>query len=100
MAVTITLKKSSVANKRPVATALVAGEIAVNYSSGTGGLFYTDSGGQLVKVGPTEFGATAPNSAPAGSTGNSVGEFWFDTANAAPGNGEDAHKVYTVAPWA
>ena len=37
----------------------------------------------FVKVGPAEVGTTAPNSSPAagGSSGNSLGEFWYDTAN-------------------
>ena len=56
------------------------GELNLNYDASTGGLFYKNSLGAVVKVGPCQVSATAPNSSPAGSSGNSAGEFWFDTA--------------------
>jgi hypothetical protein len=36
-----------------------------------------------MKIGPAHYGATAPNATPGsgGSSGNSLGEFWYDTAN-------------------
>jgi len=102
MAVKIQHLRSSTADKRPTTTALLDGELSINTNAGSAGVFFENAAGGIVKVGPTEVGATAPNVTPpsGGSAGNSPGEFWFDTANAAPGNGEDAHKVYTVAPWA
>ena len=83
MAVTITLKKSSVANKRPLASSMVAGELALNSNSLSTGLFLLDSANNVIKVGPAAVGPSAPNIAPAGSPGNSVGEFWYDTTNSA-----------------
>ena len=56
------------------------GELNLNYDASTGGLFYKDTAGAVVKVGPCQVSATAPNSSPAGSAGNSAGEFWFDSS--------------------
>jgi len=81
MAVTITLKKSSVANKRPFASSLVTGELALNSNSLSTGIFLLDDSNNVVKVGPTAVGPSAPNVAPVGSTGNSTGESWYDTTN-------------------
>lgn len=81
MAVTITLKKSSVANKRPLASSLVTGELALNSNSLSTGIFLLDDSNNVVKVGPTAVGPSAPNVAPVGSPGNSVGETWYDTTN-------------------
>ena len=102
MAIKVQNLRSSTASKRPTTTVVSDGEIALNTNTGTPGVFFEDGGGVIVKVGPAEVGGTAPNVAPAagGSAGNSAGEFWFDTANAAPGNGEDALKIYTGAAWA
>jgi len=102
MAIKVQNLRSSTASKRPTTSVVSDGEIALNTNTGTPGVFFEDGGGVIVKVGPAEVGGTAPNVAPAagGSAGNSAGEFWFDTANAAPGNGEDALKIYTGAAWA
>jgi len=102
MAVKIQHLRSSTADKRPTTTALLDGELSINTNAGSTGVFFENAAGGIVKVGPTEVGATAPNVTPpsGGSAGNSTGEFWFDTANAAPGNGEDALKIYTGAAWA
>jgi hypothetical protein len=102
MAVKVQSLRSATASKRPTTVALLDGEIALNTNTGTPGLFFEDSAGVIVKVGPAEVGSSAPNAAPAsgGSAGNSAGEFWFDTANAGPsGNGEDALKVYNGTAW-
>ncbi len=103
MAVKVQNLRSSTASKRPTTTALLDGEIALNTNTGTPGLFYEDAAGVIVKVGPAEVGSSAPNATPAsgGSSGNSAGEFWLDTANAGPaGNGEDALKIYNGSAWA
>ena len=92
MAVTITVKKSATADKRPTATSLVPGELALNYDAATGGLYYANTSGTLTKVGPTQVGSTAPNTTPAGAPGNSLGEQWFDTT--VPGL-----KVWTGTAW-
>jgi len=93
MAVNILLKRSSTANKRPTAAQAPVGELILNYDSATGGLFYQDSGAGIIKVGPAQVGAAAPNATPVGSSGNTPGEFWYDTANS-------TLKVWTGSAWA
>ena len=93
MAVNILLKRSSTASKRPTAAQTPIGSLVLNYDSATGGLFYQDSGAGIVKVGPAQVSAAAPNSTPAGSAGNSVGEFWYDTGNS-------QLNVWTGSAWA
>lgn len=80
MAVNILLKRSATASKRPVGSSMAFGELNLNYDAATGGLYYKNTLGAVVKVGPCQVSATAPNSSPAGSAGNSAGEFWFDTS--------------------
>jgi len=92
MAINFLLKRSSTASKRPTAANLAIGELGLNYDSNTPGLFFEDSAGNVRKVGPAEVSATAPNSVPAGSSGNSVGEFWFDT-------GPSNLKIWTGASF-
>lgn len=100
MAVKIQHLRSEVANKRPQTTSLLAGEIALNIDSGTPGLFIKNTLGQVVKVGPVEVGSSAPNATPAsgGSSGNSLGELWLDTANAG-GNSQRVLKIYDGTSW-
>jgi hypothetical protein len=90
----IRLLRSSTANKRPVTTSLVDGQLALNYESTSPGLFFVDSGGALVKVGPVHVGTTAPNSSPAGSSGNATGEIWLDTSG-----GTYNIKVWDGSAW-
>ena len=80
MSVNILLKRSATASKRPVGASMAFGELNLNYDAATGGLYYKDTLGAVVKVGPCQVSATAPNSSPAGSAGNSAGEFWFDSS--------------------
>jgi len=80
MAINYKHKRTSTASKRPTAAQLDVGEVALNYDSGSGGLYYEDIAGNIVKVGPTEISGTAPNSSAAGSAGNSLGESWLDTS--------------------
>ncbi|MFZ9244250.1 MAG: hypothetical protein ACO22S_04020, partial [Burkholderiaceae bacterium] len=72
-------KRTNIANKRPNPNLIAFGELNLNYDPNTGGVFYKDSVGNLKKVGPAEVNSVAPNSSPAGSTGNSPGELWYDT---------------------
>jgi hypothetical protein len=76
-------KRSSIASKRPVATSLSDGQLAINVNASSPGVFFKNSSNVLTKVGPIHIGTTAPNSSPAtgGSTGNSIGEQWLDTSN-------------------
>jgi hypothetical protein len=72
--------RSSTANKRPT-TSIADGQLAINTNTASPGLFFKDSAGTgIVKVGPVHVGTTAPNSSPAGSSGNYVGEQWLDTS--------------------
>ena len=75
------IRRSDTANKRPDPALLLSGELALNYDFATGGVYYTNDAGTLTKIGPAQLSATAPNSTPAGSAGNALGEFWYDTAN-------------------
>ena len=72
--------RSSTADKRPTASGLADGQFAINTASGTPGVFFKDSNGGVMKVGPVHVGATAPNAVPAGSAGNSLGELWVDNS--------------------
>ena len=56
--------RSGTANKRPIPTVMSAGQIAINTNEASPGLFFKDSNGDLVKVGPVHIGTTAPNSSP------------------------------------
>jgi len=78
MAVKVQHLRSSTANKRPVSSGLLDGELALNIASGTTGAFYKDGSGNIIKVGPAEVGSAAPNATPAagGATGNTTGELW------------------------
>ena len=94
MAIIYKHKKSTDQDKRPTAAVLEFGEISVNYNSVTPGLFVEDSSGDVVKVGPAEVGTSAPNSTPAGSSGNSSGEFWYDTSGSV-----NYLKLYDGSAW-
>ena len=80
MASTVKHLRSSTASKRPTASGLAEGQLAINTASGTPGLFLKDSAGTVVKVGPVHVGASAPNATPAGSAGNSTGELWVNNS--------------------
>lgn len=81
------VKRSNTKDKRPTNSQLSLGEISANYQSQTPGLFIKDEIGGIVKIGPCEVGTVSPNSTPAGSSGNSLGEMWYDT-------GSNVVKVY------
>jgi hypothetical protein len=92
MAINFLLKRSTTASKRPTAAQLDIGELSLNYDADTAGVFFEDSAGNVRKVGPTEVSATAPNASPAGSSGNSLGELWYDT-------GTSNLKIWTGASF-
>ena len=77
--------RSTTADKRPTGSGLADGQIAINTASGTPGVFFKNSAGTVTKVGPTHVGAAAPNAAPAGSAGNSIGETWVDNSTTTHG---------------
>ena len=86
--------RSGTANKRPT-TSIAEGQIALNTNAASPGLYFKDStGASIIKIGPVHVGTTAPNVAPAGSSGNSAGETWLDTSLTPNG-----WKVWTGAAW-
>jgi hypothetical protein len=88
--------RASTAHKRPNPSAMADGQLAINTNLASPGLFFKDSNGALVKVGPIHVGTTAPNASPAsgGTTGNSVGEQWLDTSNS-----RYVFKVWDGSAW-
>lgn len=74
--------RSGTANKRPLASGLADGQIAINYNEVDPGIYLRGSSNALIKVSPTYVGSTAPNASPAtgGATGNTKGETWLDTS--------------------
>jgi hypothetical protein len=88
--------RSSTLNKRPNPASMVDGQVAINYASGAPGMFFKDSNGSLVKVGPVHVGSGAPNAVPAsgGTAGNSLGEQWLDTSG-----GTYVFKIWDGAAW-
>jgi hypothetical protein len=74
--------RSGTANKRPQASSLSDGQIAINYNEGDPGIYIKGNSGALIKVSPTYVGTTAPNASPAsgGTAGNAKGETWLDTS--------------------
>ena len=86
--------RSSTAHKRPVATSLSDGQIAINTNAASPGIFFKNSSNVLTKVGPIFIGTSAPNSSPAGSAGNAVGEQWLDTSG-----GAYALKIWDGSAW-
>jgi hypothetical protein len=72
------LRRSNTAHKRPAPSDLLEGEVVINYNSESSGLFFKDSSGSTVKIGPVAISADAPNSSPSGGSGNCEGELWYD----------------------
>ena len=75
MAVRITLKRSSILNKRPNADILDPGELALNTNSLSPGLFFESENNAVVKVGPAAVGDAPPTLTP------SLGEQYYDIVN-------------------
>lgn len=89
--------RSGTANKRPQASSLSDGQIAINYNEGDPGLYIKGHSGGLIKVSPTNVGTTAPNTSPAtgGASGRSKGETWLDTTYTPA-----CYKVWDGSAWA
>jgi len=96
MTVPIQNLRSGTASKRPVATGLAVGQIAVNYNETDPAIYLRGDADALVKVSPTFVGSTAPNATPAsgGSSGNSKGETWLDTSTTPAGL-----KIWDGSAW-
>ena len=76
--VTLLSKRSGNTSDRPLDTTVQAGELAINFAAAENGLYFKDSVGDIRKVTGVHYGTDAPNSTPAGATGNSVGELWVE----------------------
>jgi len=83
MAVQILSRRSSIAFDRPFPIRLGNAELAINFNSADPGLYFADNvaapSTNLIKVGPTFIGATAPNTPATGFSLFSKGESWLDT---------------------
>lgn len=88
--------RASTAHKRPAPASMADGQLALNTNDGSPGLFFKNSNGALVKVGPVHVGTTAPNASPAsgGTAGNSIGEQWLDTTG-----GTYVFKIWDGTAW-
>lgn len=88
--------RSGTADKRPAASGLAFGQIALNYNEADPAVYLRGHSDGLVKVGPVYVGSTAPNATPAsgGASGNTRGEQWLDTTN-----GDYVTKVYDGTGW-
>jgi len=92
--VTILSKRSGNASDRPSGNILVNGELSINFGAADPGVYFEDSAGNIVKIGPTPYGTTAPNAVPVGLAGNSIGELWTDATV-----GNPYLKVWTGSAW-
>jgi len=92
--VTLLLKRSGNSSDRPSGISVGAGEPAVCFGANDPGLYVKDSAGNIRKVGPSHYGATAPNSSPVGLAGNSVGEQWVDSSTSSY-----YLRVWTGSAW-
>lgn len=88
--------RSGTASKRPAASGLAFGQIALNYNEEDPAIYLRGHSDDLVKVAPVYVGTTAPNATPAagGASGNTVGEQWLDTTG-----GDYVTKVYDGTAW-
>lgn len=96
MASSIQLLRSTNPQERPFAGNLLEGQPAANLHSSEPGLFFKTTDGSVVKFGPAAITSdgSPPNSAPQGSSGNSVGELWLDKSV-----DPAVLKVYDGAQW-
>jgi hypothetical protein len=75
------LKRSGLSSDRPSGVVVQGGELAIARGAVDPGLYFEDTAGAIRKIGPAHYGTTAPNSAPVGIPGNSVGELWTDSSS-------------------
>lgn len=93
MSNTIQFKRTSLLDKRPVASGLALGEPAVVLHEDSFGLFLKDGSGAVRKIGPIHVGSGAPNSTPIGGSGNAEGEAYVDLTN------NNALNVFHNGSW-
>lgn len=97
MAVQILSRRSSILYDRPFPIRLGVAELALNNNIGDPGLYFADNTAspstQLIKVGPTFIGSTAPNTPAVGYNLFSKGESWLDTSSTY------IHKLFDGTTW-
>ena len=77
--VTSLLLRSGNASDRPSGNIFVNGELAINFGAADPGVYFEDSAGGVIKIGPSSYGNNPPNATPVGLAGNSRGELWTDS---------------------
>lgn len=80
--VTSLLLRSGNASDRPSGNIFVNGELAINFGAADPGVYFEDSAGGVIKIGPPSYGNNPPNTTPVGLAGNSRGELWTDSNTA------------------
>jgi len=80
--VTSLLLRSGNASDRPSGNIFVNGELAINFGAADPGVYFEDSAGGVIKIGPSAYGNNPPNATPVGLAGNSRGELWTDSNTA------------------
>lgn len=95
MATAIQLLRSKVAKLRPNPGTLSEGMPMVNIAADEPGLFFRATDGSLVKIGPAFVSSFAPNTAPAGFGGNTIGELWLDVSDI----DSPVLKIWSGAQW-
>lgn len=88
--------RSGTADKRPAASGLPFGQIAINYNESDPAIYLRGHSNTLVKVGPVFIGSGAPNATPAsgGASGNASGEQWLDNSSSPP-----TYKIWDGSQW-
>ena len=92
MSFTVQHIRSDQVERRPDPADLVEGQLAVNYSNTTPGVYFKTDTGNLIKAGPMIISDLEPE--PRNYTPFLVGEMWLDTSKDAP-----ALKVWDGREW-
>ena len=90
----IQILRSLEAKKRPNPANLLPGQLAANINPAEPGLYFSDTAGNLRKVGPCHFGPVPPNSGvlPPAFAGNCIGEMWYDSVS-------EELKIWSGSAW-
>ena len=77
MTYTVQHKRSAEENRRPRPSQLADGQLALNITDSSPGLFFSTVRGDLVKIGPAHISKKAPS--PTNWGNKAIGELWVDT---------------------
>lgn len=82
MSFTVQHKRSDTVSRRPTPSDLEYGQVAVNYSNDSPGLFFRTSTSVLAKAGPPIISSVTPTPSDLGNYQDySTGEFWINSLN-------------------